>query len=799
MARLGAVLTLCLLVLPSSVFAWQRHRVTVVDQTGLPLPGVTIQVFDGDHLVSEFLTESDGSFELQSSGDDAVVQASLTGFESVRVLGRDADRIVLALARATETTSVVAPAAVEASPTALAGSTLTSTAVARMPSSHMHARESLPLLPSVIRGADGLIQLGGARAYQTPLTLDGFNVTDPATGLSSLNLPLEAVLSVDALRDPMAVNYGGLLGGLVRLESRAGGSMPAFGVQGFVPRLRFASPGFGRLEGIFPRAHLAGTASGGRLQYAVAGEYDYERIPVPGVTDRHGPDLVETSGIVFTRVDVALNEKSALTLEAFSFPSETRSYGLSPRRDASATVDLSSHDGFAGLVHRRLSDRLGVITVRGGVYARTSEMQPNGAGELSELAPNGWNRNWFSRGSRRAYRLSAAATLERPTRILGADHDVSMSIEAATLGLSGRVDERPIRILGSDGRLVRQITFGPAAVVRARDTIAGFAVRDVWRIGQRVQLESGVRVDSSVREATSPSARIGLRYTLDESGRTTVKAGLGTFVGIVPLAAAAFADYPVRTDTTLDPASGNVSQQFVLQPSVARLRMPQARTSVLGLEHEVMTGLDVQAAVTVRYSSRLPTLSVPLVGGDVRVESTGTGSYREAQLSVRRTWPHDQLLFLSYVRSSSVGELNEFATLFQTMDTPLVEPGGRARATNDARHRVLAWGTFNLPLRIVVSPVTEWRSGFTYTARSSQYTYAEAPNTRAFPNFLSTDLVVYKTFSARGRSADFGVQIFNLTNRWNPRDVFPVLGEPRFGEFANSVGRIFRGYMLLKW
>ena len=67
------------------------------------------------------------------------------------------------------------------------------------------------------------------------------------------------------------------------------------------------------------------------------------------------------------------------------------------------------------------------------------------------------------------------------------------------------------------------------------------------------------------------------------------------------------------------------------------------------------------------------------------------------------------------------------------------------------------------------------------------------------PNFLSTDLVAYKTFSARGRSADFGVQVFNLLNRWNPRDVFPVQGEPRFGQFANSVGRIFRGYMLLKW
>jgi hypothetical protein len=41
--------------------------------------------------------------------------------------------------------------------------------------------------------------------------------------------------------------------------------------------------------------------------------------------------------------------------------------------------------------------------------------------------------------------------------------------------------------------------------------------------------------------------------------------------------------------------------------------------------------------------------------------------------------------------------------------------------------------------------------------------------------------------------------VFNLMNRWNPRDVFPVVDERHFGQFANSVGRIIRGYMLLKW
>jgi len=119
--------------------------------------------------------------------------------------------------------------------------------------------------------------------------------------------------------------------------------------------------------------------------------------------------------------------------------------------------------------------------------------------------------------------------------------------------------------------------------------------------------------------------------------------------------------------------------------------------------------------------------------------------------------------------------------------------------SGDARDRVLVWGTFNLSHRVVVSPVTEWRSGFPYAAQDSRYIYAGSPNSRSFPSFMATDMVVYKTFTVRNRSADVGAQIFNLTNHWNPRDVYAVMGAPRAGEFTNSVGPILRGYMLLKW
>jgi len=772
----------------------------VVDQTGLPLPGVTVQIFASDRLLQTLTTEADGFFTLPQVPTDATLILSLEGFETTHTAAANVpDHIVMPLARATDSTVVVAPETIDASPSAeRLGSTLTTTAIARLPSAHMHARESLPLLPSVIRGADGLMQLGGARAYQTPLTLDGFNVTDPATGLSSLNLPLESVGAIEALRDPMSVVAGGLLGGVIRLESKSGGTTRAGGVQGFVPRPRFSTPGFGRLEGIFPRAHIAGSAADERVRYTLAAEYDYERIPVPEVTDKTGRDLIEASGIVFGRIDAQVNTANSVTFEAFSFPSATRSFGLSPRRDSEAAVDLSAHDRFAGLTLRHFFSSSAVFTLRLGTFARWAKVLPKGSG-ASTLTPVGWAGNWFSSVTRRAARQMVSATWDRTLKVGRWPHRVTLADELSVRRMTGHVSEGAIEVTNAEGKLVRAVSFGSAASINARDWSTGAIARDVWSVSDRLELDSGIRVDYQTGDAAQPSARVGVRYGIDASGRTTLRGGFGTFVGTVPLGAFAFNAYPTRTDRFYDSESGALTGELTFQPSIGRLQFPQARTVVAGIERALTDGLDGQVVFTDRQSHHIATLTVPAENGAIRVESVGSGHYRELQVSVRRTWPHDQVLFVSYVRSQAVGELNEFAAMFQAMDAPLIQPGGRARTSNDARNRLLTWGTFNLPYRIVVSPVTEWRSGFPFSALTSRYMYAGAPQKQSFPAFMATDIVTYKTVTVKGRTADVGMQIFNLTNHRNPRDVFPVAGLPRFGQFVNSVGPIVRGYLLLKW
>src|SRR4051812_14073714 len=219
-SRAAAVcLVLACAAIPRTAAA-QELRGVVVDQTGLPLPGATVQLQNGDAVVATVATGPDGTFVFPTAASGQTISVSLDGFEITVIPADRAARIVLTLAHATETTTVVGTSepSAAAPTTSTLGSTIEANTVARLPSAHMKARESLPLLPSVVRGPDGLLQLGGARASDTPLFIDGFNVTNPATGISSINLPFEAVKAVDVLRDPMAITYGELVGGLVQIR-----------------------------------------------------------------------------------------------------------------------------------------------------------------------------------------------------------------------------------------------------------------------------------------------------------------------------------------------------------------------------------------------------------------------------------------------------------------------------------------------------------------------------------------------------------------------------------------------------
>ena len=779
----------------------------VVDQSGSIVPSAAVTLVRGETVVGETRTGSDGGFVLSEPLPGDLVVVALTGFETVRVAaGRDL-RIVLRIAAATTTVDATAPiegpAAVGA---ASLGGRMSREMMQRMPAARHNVRASLPLLPSVVRGPDGLLRVGGARAHEAPLFLDGLDVTDPATGLSSIDPPLESVHEVQVLRDPMAVSLGSFVGGVVAIESRMGGDQFEAGLEGFVPRPRLTGQGFGTLEGFSPRAHLGGAARENAVRYFASAEYDYDRIVVPGVTLRSGdPELRITGGTAFGRVDLQFNAHHNLTLEGLWFPSRTARLGLSPLRSAAASPRLAATDALGFVIDRYVLGEETTLVVRAGLSTHSMNLSPAASGPAL-FSSEGWSQNSFARVDRQATRSTASVAWERHSGPVENAHDSSVTIGADDSRLTGTVAEGEAEVRDEAGRVVRTVTSGPEKAIAASDFLAGIAVRDVWHHGERLQIDGGARLDHArIGGGWSPSVRTAFRYALDASGRTSIDGGLGTFVGRLPLDAAAFGDHPVRVDRTYDAASQRILAAATLTPALGRLEPPRSLAATLQISHQVGTGVDLLLSGTRRISSHLPTLTVPPLGedglqsGPLLVASTGHAQYWEVQATGRVKWGDANQVFLSYVRSRSRGELNEFGTLFHSTDTPLLQPAVTSALEADVPHRVLAWGTACLPLGLTVSPALEWRSGFPYWVLDSRGFMVDPARPRSYPPFLSLDAAISGTFRIKSRRVRLEVQLFNVTGHFNPRDVYSVAGSARFGALTNSVGLVTRGDIAIDW
>jgi hypothetical protein len=798
MRTLAMAMLLPLLAMTSLVAA-ERVGGVVVDQTGLPLPGVGLELRRGADIIEVNTTAADGTFELSRGVIGDTVRATLDAFEPTTSPAGPAMRIVMALAHATETTEVVASTLTSSGAAAEhLGSTLTAPLAQRLPTSRPRVLQSLSLLPAVMRGPDGLLRIGGTRPHESSLWIDGFDVTDPVIGSTIIDLPLESVKGMAVIRDPISTTFSGALGSLASIETLPGGDAFHGGVQGFIPRPRLSSLGFGRIESFFPRAYLGGGI--GRVHYFGSSEMTYERVPVPGVTGRSGrPSTGATGDTTFGRVDVQWSRHNSLTFEGLFAPMRTYSSALSPLRRLETAPQVDTDDRFGGVVDRLVLGASDLLTIRMGILVHGTELAASGSG-VARLTPDGWRQNWFTALSTTGNRRSLSVMWDHAGRTALGSHTVSVTADVRHRAMVDSRQYHPISIEDLNGLVIRAIQFDNAADFQVADNLGGFGIRDVWIAGPRLTLEVGGRMDWGSRGAGwTPSPRAGVSYRLDEEGRTVIKGSAGRFAGQVPLLSQAFEHFVPRSDTTYDPSSGVPISTISLQPQLAPLRLPRAVGLAVDLEHRVRPGLDVQVGARQREGSALPTVQVPSDGGTVLLASTGTSRYRELQASVHQLWRDNAQVFFSYVRAWSIGDVNDFGTLFGALDTPLLQPAGSAIMGSSVPHRVRGWATVGLPHSVVVSPAMEWRTGFPYTLYDSARQYIEPINGQRFPNYFSLDVTAFKTVSVRARQLDLGLQFFDLTRHFNPRDVYSVVGTPRFGTFTNDLGLTLGGYMQVRW
>ena len=99
---------------------------------------------------------------------------------------------------------------------------------------------------------------------------------------------------------------------------------------------------------------------------------------------------------------------------------------------------------------------------------------------------------------------------------------------------------------------------------------------------------------------------------------------------------------------------------------------------------------------------------VPLL----ELSNTGATRYHEFESTLRIRARANTDINISYVHSLSRGDLNSLADVYVPFEEPVIRPNFFASLPSNIPDRFVTWGRFNLPWKIVASPVLDIHTGF---------------------------------------------------------------------------------------
>ena len=295
--RAAAVCWLLLLVLSSAsaVAGWQNSQhldsqdfqVTVLDENGLAVPSARLTLTDrSNSFFQKAETDYAGRYQFSALATGVYsLRVEKDGFfvfnsNDVRVAeGSNLEVTLNHTQEYTESVKVVySPPAIDPQKTSVSAS-LSNQDIVNLPFAvGRDIRYALPLLPGVLQDADGQLHVSGASTYEIADQLDGFNVSDPATGLFNVRTSVDSLQSAQVETGRYSAEYGNGSGGVVSLRTLMGDDHFRFLATDFIPAIQ-------ELEGFHfktwtPRVTFSGPIKKDKAWFmnAADGEYDLDLI-----------------------------------------------------------------------------------------------------------------------------------------------------------------------------------------------------------------------------------------------------------------------------------------------------------------------------------------------------------------------------------------------------------------------------------------------------------------------------------------------------------------------------------------
>ncbi len=670
-------------------------------------------------------------------------------------------------------------------------------------------QNAIPLTPGAIRDGRGNDYIKGTRTGQNGYTVNGADVTDPATGNLVFDIPLEAASSIQIDDDPYAANLGRFTGGVTNLQTKGGGDKFKITAARFMPALHniFST----KVDSFRPRVTFSGPIVKGKLYFLQSLEYRYSRAYI---TSQPKPNNVTIQQNVnsFSQIDWNLNSKNVVKVTAAFFPGTFRNSGMDTFNPASSTPDLKQNGSLVTVSEQAIFSQSSFLSSQVSYKSFSSRITPKSNLPFT-VSPAGVSGGYFSNSDRWSGRFESQETYYAPKFNLRGGHSLTAGTELYHTRVGGQVNYRPIYVRRLDGTLAEKIDFTRATSLGYTYTDAAGFVQDRWVIDPKFTVDVGVRFDrDGIVETNNTSPRASVLIKPFAGGRTTVRAGVGIFYDR-SLSSEGYFDEPL--DDPIDPhqmfkylprrvvttyaADGTT---IVDGPRLYRMRVDKELATPRSLRWSAQVDQAITRELTVRlgYTRRETThdLIIDQVVGTGNISSymlSSRGRSQYSEFQAVATYGGERLGHWTgfYTYSRIHGDLNTGDLFLADQPAYSINANSTGRLPFDAPHRFMFYGEIDVSKKLGVrlSPLVEMHTGFPFSAVNERLEFVGARNSMRYTTYFSLDIQGTKSVKLpflKDKRARIGLAVLNITNHFNPRDVQTNITSPSFGKFYNSLG-----------
>lgn len=660
-------------------------------------------------------------------------------------------------------------------------------------------RYALPLIPGVVQDATGQVHVNGSPTRDILDELDGFNITDPASGYFDTRVPVDALRSVTVYGSRYPAQFGKASGGIIDLESGMGDDRYRFSGTDLVPSVS-TNKGF-HLSGWTPHGSISGPIKKGKAWFLLAPDAVYD-LTLINELPRGANSASQWRWGDLAKAQINLTPSNILTTDFLVNGFRSGHAGLSPFNPIETTTSVNESIYHLSAIDRaQLSN--GLLAEFGVGFSRFhTAVLPQGNATYVET-PQGASGNYFEHAEGRSQRLQVIGNLVAPTIRQWGNHEIRIGFDLDHIEYIASYNRHNISILREDGTLSRTVSFPGNPSFDQTNFETGVYAEDHWSVSHHLVVDPGLRLAwDRIAAGTRVSPRVAASFIPTVDDNTKIVAGAGIYYDETNLDLYTEPRSGTRIDSFYDSTGTNlirppVQSVFLIDPQ--GLKKPWFLNWSAGIEHRLPASIFLRMEYLQKRGYNGWTYVNPCTGangcftGRFTLESARKDRYDSVMLSAQKRFRRGHVIHVSYTHS----EARSNAVLDFNIENPYFSPQSGGSLPWDTPNRVVSWGILPLVKQFDLAYTLDWHDGFPFSVVNENQQLVGPPDRLRFPAHFTLNMALERRISLFGFRWQVRAGFDDITDRHNSYSVDNNIDSPTFLTYGSTGGRSLTGQVRL--